>query len=136
MSITSLLGGVITAAQLGLDIDVNGQCFLIPRFNNKTKLLEANFQIGYPGLIELIQRSGLVSNIQANVVFEKDEFAYEFGKNEFLKHIPTFEKDKGNIKCVYAYAKTVNAGFYFVVLSLEELKRLELFHHLKILMPG
>jgi len=54
----SLLGAVMTAAQLGLEPGVLGHAYLIPYWNNKTKSYEVQFQIGYKGLLDLVRRSG------------------------------------------------------------------------------
>ena len=43
---------------------------------------------GYPGLIDLSYRTGLVRNIHPDVVFPGDEFSFEYGTNAHLKHVP------------------------------------------------
>ena len=67
----SFLGAMMTAAQLGVEPNTPlGQAYLIP-FRNKG-ILECQFQLGYKGIIDLAYRSGNVSIIQAQVVYEND----------------------------------------------------------------
>ena len=76
----SFLSAMMTAAQLGLEPNTPlGQAYLIPFWNGKNKCLECQFQLGYKGLIDLAYRSGEVSVIQAQIVYENDEFSYSFG---------------------------------------------------------
>ena len=66
---------MMTAAQLGMEPNTPlGQAYLIPFYNNKTHCSECQFQLGYKGLIDLAYRSGEVSIIQAQVVYEHDSF--------------------------------------------------------------
>ena len=73
----SFLGAVLQCAQLGLVPDgFLGQAYLIPYENRKRKppVLEVQFQCGYRRLITLARRSGEISNMGADVVYEKDQF--------------------------------------------------------------
>ena len=78
---TSFLGAMMTAAQLGVEPNTPlGQAYLIPYKRNFKEggqwqsVMECQFQLGYKGLIDLAYRSGEVSTIMAQVVYEKDEF--------------------------------------------------------------
>lgn len=70
----SLLGNLMTIAQLGLEPGVLGQCYLIPFKNNKLGTIECQFQLGYKGMIELLRRTGQLSDIYAYTVYSNDEF--------------------------------------------------------------
>lgn len=125
----SLLGAVMQAAQVGLEPDALGSCYLVP-FNNKKKVdgrdvwvKEVQLQIGYKGLIELVRRSGQVTSIVANEVYENDEFEFEFGLDEKLYHKPTMGTDRGNLKCFYAYARFKDGGHAFHVMSVEQINQ-------------
>lgn len=84
-SVESLAGGVLLAAQLGLEPGgVLGQCYLIPR-RNKGRM-EASFQLGYHGLVELAARNGWV--ITSNIVRDGDEFDWQDGTDPYLLHRP------------------------------------------------
>jgi len=58
--------------------------------------------VEYQGLIALMYNTGLVKNISAHYVFEKDHFKYNYGLNPDLQHTPCDEDDPG--KLIYAYA--------------------------------
>lgn len=73
----SVFGGMFTAAQLRLEIGAGlGQCFLIPRRNSRNEEYgwEASFQIGYPGLLALAYRSGVLTGANAEIVRVGDTF--------------------------------------------------------------
>ena len=104
----SFLGAMMTAAQLGLEVNTPlGQAYLIP-FKNKG-ILECQFQLGYKGLIDLAYRSGEVSIIQAHTVYENDDFVYELGLNPKLEHVPATE-NRGDPIFFYAVFKTKVKG--------------------------
>lgn len=117
----SFLAGMMNAAQLGLEPNTPlGQAYLIPYKNKGT--LEAQFQIGYKGLIDLAYRSGQVKTIYAEEVYENDEFEYELGLEPKLVHKPAI-KDRGEVIYYYAVFKLVNGGEGFTVMSKEDITR-------------
>ena len=117
----SFIGALLTAAQLGLEPNTPlGQAYLIPFKNHG--VLEAQFQLGYRGLIELAHRSGELKSIEAHIVYENDEFEYELGLEPKLKHIPAM-KNKGGIAWVYAVYKLASGGFGFEVMSFEDIEK-------------
>ncbi len=119
----SFLGAMMTAAQLGLEPNTPlGQAYLIPFNNRKKGCLECQFQLGYKGMIDLAYRSGEVSVIQAQVVYEADEFGYSFGLEPTLRHIPAKEH-RGKPVYVYALFKTKDGGYGYDVMSIEDVRR-------------
>ena len=118
----SFLAAMMTAAQLGVEPNTPlGQAYLIPYYNNRTHASECQFQLGYKGLIDLAYRSGEVSVIQAQVVYENDEFAYSFGLNPELKHTPA-RSDRGEPTFVYAMFRTKDGGYGFEVMSIDAVR--------------
>lgn len=118
----SFLGAMMTAAQLGVEPNTPlGQAYLIPYWNGKTKVLECQFQLGYKGLIDLAYRSGEVSTIMAQVVYENDEFEYTFGLEPKLVHRPA-QHDRGEPVSVYAMFRTKDGGFGYEVMSMEDIR--------------
>lgn len=116
----SFLGAMMTAAQLGLEPNTPlGQAYLIP-YMNKGKM-EAQFQLGYKGLIDLAYRSGEVELVQAQCVYENDHFICKYGLNPELEHIPA-DNDRGELIKVYALFKTKTGGFGFEVMSVNDIK--------------
>lgn len=132
----SLLGAVMQCAQLGLEPSILGHAYLVP-FRNKKKdtngndlkddrgqpifIDEAQFQIGYKGLIELARRTGQISSIMAQAVHEKDLFEYEYGIEEKLKHVPA-DGERGPITKYYAYAKFKDGGYSFLVMTRKDIE--------------
>lgn len=118
----SFLAAMMTAAQLDMEPNTPlGQAYLIPFYNNKTHCSECQFQLGYKGLIDLAYRSGEVSIIQAQVVYEHDSFNYSFGLEPVLKHIPA-ASDRGEPTYVYAMFRTKEGGFGFDVMSMDTVR--------------
>lgn len=118
----SFMGAMMQAAQLGLEPNtVLGQAYLIP-FRNKGRL-DCQFQLGYKGLIDLAYRSGQISTIQAHVVYERDDFEFEYGLDPVLKHIPTKDAEKGNPIFFYAIFKTKDGGYGFEVMSVSDIRK-------------
>lgn len=102
----SFLAALMNAAQLGLEPNTPlGQAYLIP-YKNKG-VLECQFQIGYKGLIDLAYRNGQMQTIQAQAVYENDEFSYEYGLEPKLFHRPAFS-DRGELVYFYGIFRTVN----------------------------
>lgn len=117
---TSLVGGLMQAAQLGLEPNTPlGQAYLIPYKNKGT--LECQFQVGYKGMLDLAYRSETIKTVQAYVVYENDKFEYELGLEPKLKHIPAIS-NRGDAKHVYAIFKTDNGGYGFEVMSIDDVK--------------
>jgi recombination protein RecT len=108
----SLIAAVMTAAQLGLEIGVNGQAYLVP-FGRECTLIP-----GYRGLITLAVQSGLVNVIEARVVHENDDFTFCYGLEPDVQHQPTMD-DPGPVVAVYAIARLAG-GVLFDVMSKKE----------------
>ncbi len=120
----SFLGAMMSAAQLGLEPNTPlGQAYILPyRNNGRNGEIEAQFQIGYKGLIDLAYRSGEVEVVQAHVVYSNDEFECEYGLEPKLTHKPA-NSDRGDAVMVYAVFKTKSGGYGFEVMSMDDVRR-------------
>lgn len=79
----SFFGALAEAGALGLVPDgVLGHAYLIP-FKD-----QCTFIAGYKGFINLARRSGDISTLVMEAVYEGDEFSYGLGDEPFIKHIP------------------------------------------------
>lgn len=117
----TLLGAIIQAAQLGLEPDgVTGQAYLIPFNNKKKNRKEVQFIPGYRGLIALARRSGEILSIEARVVYEKDDFKFQYGLHQELDHKPTTSEDTGEPIYFYAIARMKDGGAQFDVMTKRE----------------
>jgi recombinase, phage recT family len=120
----SLLGALMVSAQLGLEPGTLGQCYLIPFENKKAGTVECQFQIGYKGLIELLRRSGQLSDIYSYTVYENDDFNIEYGLSRTLTHKPNFE-ERGEIKGFYAVAILKDGAKAFEYMTKDEVVKHE-----------
>ena len=114
---TSFLGAIMQCAQLGLEPGgALGHAYLLPFENRKKGITEVQFIVGYRGMIDLARRSGQIVSLTARTVHENDEFSYQYGLNEDLKHVPA-TGDRGALQYVYAVAKLKDGGVQFEVMS-------------------
>ena len=115
--IPTLLGGIIQCSQMGLEPNtVLGHAYLVPFFNTKKNRKDVQVIIGYKGLIDLARRSGQIISIAAHAVRENDDFEYEYGLNEKLRHVPA-EGERGDIQYFYAVAHMKDGGHAFEVMT-------------------
>jgi recombination protein RecT len=115
----SLLGAIMTSAQLGLMPDgVLGEAYLIPYNNNRLGKMECQFLIGYRGYCALALRSGQVKSIQARAVKQGDQFDYELGLEPKLTHKPL--NPEGDITHFYAVIELMTGGRLFEVMTVRE----------------
>lgn len=103
----SIAAAVMTAGQLGLEIGVNGQGFLVPYGSTCT------FVPGWKGLQDLVNRSGRATS-WTGAVFEGDEFDYQLGDSPFVHHRPGDEDDPAKLTHVYAVGR-VNGSNWPIV---------------------
>lgn len=122
---TSLIGSILTSAQLGLLPDeVLGEAYLIPFKNNRANRMECQFMIGYKGLCTLAYRSGVVQSVQARAVFKGDEFEFEMGLNERLVHRPKGNKNPAEITHFYSIVRMKEGGYVMNVMTREEVEKI------------
>ena len=96
---SSLINAFLTMAQLEFyPSEIAGEAYVLPYKNNKTGLSEAQFQIGYQGLVTLFYRAG-AKKVHADIVREKDSFSYVNGK---VQHSPDIFSDNRG-KAIGAY---------------------------------
>lgn len=110
----SVLGAIVTCAQLGLSPDgVLGEAYLIP-YGDTCQLI-----IGYQGLMKLARQSGQVSSIYAFAAREGDEFSWALGLDPDIKHVPADDPDREakDITHVYAVARLKDGGTQFIVMT-------------------
>lgn len=105
---TTLINSFIKMAELNLmPSDVSGEAYVIPYKNNKKGITEAQFQLGYQGLVTLFYRAG-VKSIISEIVYSKDKFSYVNGK---ITHEPdVFADDRGEAVGAYVIIETQQGG--------------------------
>lgn len=98
----SFFQALLSLSQLGLEPD-GRRAHLIPFENRKRGVTECQLIVDYKGLVELAMRSGVVSNLHADLVRENDEF--DFDRGQLLHHRINFREDRGNVFAVYAICR-------------------------------
>lgn len=103
----SLFSSIMAAAHLGLEIGgALGQAYLVP-YGKEIKLI-----VGYRGLLTLSRRSGFITSIKAEMVYENDEFSLELGLEPKLVHKPLLTGERGAQKLVYMVAQFKDGGYH------------------------
>ena len=116
----SFIGALLNAAQLGLEVNTPlGLAYLIP-YKNKGQI-ECQFQLGYKGMITLAYRNPDIQTIQAQTVYENDEFIFEYGLNPKLIHRPAVT-DRGEPVYFYALFKTIKGGYGYSCMSRQDME--------------
>lgn len=65
---------------------------------------ECTFQLGYKGMIVLAYRSGQIKNMDAQVLYELDEFDYSEGTNPFIRFKKSLSPDRAISKKVAVFS--------------------------------
>lgn len=125
-SAASVLSCVMRCSALGLEpsaVDGLGRAYILPYRNGKTGGYEATFILGYKGMLDLCRRSGELLDVSARAVYEGDEFEWQFGMHEDLRHVPSPAPKEGRaLTHVYCVAHFRDGGHYMDVMSREEVE--------------
>lgn len=107
----SLMGAVVTSAQLGLEVGPLGHFYLTPRqnsFKNDRGQWEKRWEvvpvIGYKGYIALARRASGVT-IDADDRCENDRWIYRRGTDPYLETAPPDRGERGEVLGYWAAAK-------------------------------
>lgn len=129
---TSVLGSLMTCAQLGLRPGVLGHAWLLPFWTSKHHQgddgkwiggYKAQLVIGYQGMIELAHRSGKISSLIARTVYAGDDFSVDYGVADTLVHKPNLTGERGEPIAYYAIVKFTTGGYSFFVMSHRDMER-------------
>jgi recombination protein RecT len=124
----TVLGGLMTIAQLGLRPGVLGHAWLLPLWSGRNSRFEAQLIIGYQGMVELAYRTGQIKSLTAHTVYENDEFQVSYGIDDTIVHRPQLNGDRGKPIAYYAVAKFypprpgVDSGHAFYVMTQQEME--------------
>lgn len=99
----TLFGAIFTSAELGLEPNTPMQLAFILPYKRKGHL-EAQFQIGYQGWIEIMQRNPKVESIDSGIVYDKEKWHYNKGLRVPFSHEPLPPKNRGVALGAYAIA--------------------------------
>lgn len=118
----SVLGALMTCAQLGLRPSVMGEAFVLPFWDNGKGGFSAQLVIGYPGYIRLALESQLVDSLMPRLVHEHDEFDVDYGVSDTLIHKPARGRLRGEVTDYYAMAKFRSGGHAFLTMNRPEME--------------
>ncbi len=116
----SFIAALFQSAQLGLEPNVGGQAYIIPYWSTKFDRFMAQFQIGYPGYMEMFYRHQNSMSLQMETVHKNDFCEYDLGKNEMSHKPPLFGQDRGPVTGFYMVAQLKDGGRIVKVLSKED----------------
>ncbi len=117
-------GALMTCAQLGLEPGVSGEAYLLPFRNTKKGCYEVQLIIGYQGMAKLFWQSPLARSLDAQAVYENDDFDYAYGLDPLLLHKPSLGGDRGNAIAYYAVARMSGGGSAFIVMSPADIEKI------------
>jgi len=124
---SSMFASILAGAEIGLvPSDLLGEFYLIPRNvkqDNGSYKLTVTPLIGYKGLHKILLRSGEIESIEAQVVYEGEQFSVSLGTSPRLEHAPDFSVDRtaDKITHVYAVAHYKSGRCQFQVLTRAEI---------------
>jgi len=113
----SLLGAIMLSAQLGLEPGPLGHAYIVPYGR------EATFIIGYKGYLDLMWRSGKLLSLAVHEVCENDEFDFEYGLEERLRHKPAL-RNRGEVIGYYLVARYKDGGHFVYWMSREDIDKI------------
>lgn len=117
----SFFQALLSLSQYGLEPD-GRRAHLIPFENRKRGVCEVQLIIDYKGLAELVMRSGLVSNLHADIVCENDDFEYD--KGFITRHRVDFRADRGKPYAVYCVCRFRDGTEKCDVMTLAEVEKI------------
>lgn len=118
----SVLGSLMTCAQLGLRPGVLGHAWVLPYWDSKSQSYQAQLIVGYKGYVELAYRSGQIASIVGRTVYEGDTWDVEYGLDEKLVHRPALTGNREKPVAHYAVVKMANGGSSFWVMTEDEMQ--------------
>jgi recombination protein RecT len=128
----SILASVIQASQLGLEIGLGGEAYLVPFWNTKRQRNECQLIPGYRGLMKLGRQSGLVKDIYAHEVYLNDKFELKLGLERSLEHeplksqggFPAPAEERGEIVGFYAVAILKDGTRTFIPMGVGDINKI------------
>jgi recombination protein RecT len=110
-----------TAVSQGLELDlspgsVQGLSWLVPYYDKTTGVFKAQLIPSAKGYTALMYRSGMVGEVNCEVVYKGDEFEFNYGLDPHLRHVPCGNVDPADVVSGWCVIKTTSGGTIFRVL--------------------
>ena len=117
---SSLMAAMINVGAIGLSLNpANADAYLVPRDG------AICLDISYKGLIKLATNTGSIKWVQAEIVYESDDFEFR-GIGKKPKHTSDPFGDRGSPTGVYCVAKTADGDFLTTTMSASEIEKVRL----------
>lgn len=115
---------ILFCASGGLSPDsLAGEFYMIPFWNKEERRFRISPVVGYRGLVKNMIRGGSVLTVNAQVVFQGDEFQENLGSAPELKHEPKhLHNSSAKITKAYAVAQIENGSPVWETMSIEQIK--------------
>ena len=122
---SSLRLAMYNVAAVGLTLNSNqGLAYLVPRRLRRNEDPKVMLDISYRGLITIGVETGAIRWAKAELVYEKDQFAYK-GPAEKPDHIcDPFSKDRGVVRGGYSIAELPSGGVLVEVMSKADMDKI------------
>ncbi|MHB8727622.1 MAG: recombinase RecT [Sulfuricaulis sp.] len=117
----SVFACIIQSSQLGLEVGINGQAYLVPFWNNKKSKYECQLVPGYRGLIDLARRTSQVESVTAHIVYANDTYELLLGTEDRLTHKPILTGERGEPVFGYCIARFKDGGKHIEVMTWAEI---------------
>lgn len=128
---------IINVGTMGLSLNpATQQVALIPRWNAKKRMMDCTASPMYRGLIKLALDAGAVKTLQADVIYEDDEYDVTLGSTPELIHKPHSiikgegarvtdfkDLDRNRLVAVYVVATTDSGEKLITMMGLEDCLR-------------
>lgn len=123
----SLQQAVLNISNIGLSLNPAAkEAYLVPRWNNLIKSMEASLDPSYVGLVKLLTDAGSVKSMVCQLVYEGDQFSVDLADNvRPVTHKPELSRTRrGNITGVYALATLPDGTRQVEYMDVEEVNQI------------
>lgn len=120
----SILTAVANISNIGLSLNPAAkEAYLIPRWNNNAKSMEASLEASYVGLVKLLTDAGSVTSMNCQLVRENDDFSIDLANNDNpVRHGINPKIARGEIIGAYALGTLVGGDRQVEYMPLEEIE--------------
>lgn len=98
------------------------EAVIVPMRDNKAGTTTAVYIRMIAGIYKLLRNSGELAGIDSQVIYENDEFAYEYGDNAHIRHKPAVG-DRGRAIGAWAMATLKDGARFREIMSVQEIER-------------
>jgi recombination protein RecT len=120
----SILTAVANISNIGLSLNPAAkEAYLIPRWSNTSKAMEASLEGSYVGLVKLLTNAGSVTAMTCQLVRENDDFSIDLANNDNpVKHLINPKISRGEIIGAYALGTLIGGDRQVEYMPLEEIE--------------